>query len=405
MSRSRPKPKHSKSKRETESKSSPVQVVLIPAWAASVVRQPFPVDSPVDPTRRFEFRFVQFGYVLINALFVMLFGFGLIGTIFGLSTTSQPLSEITTRDTHGYNQFRQLSHDISQFEEQQSAARVTIASTVQLEQKLSLIQVSLQVGHHNAAVKQMAQLRREMEAYKIKLADATAPPPPIPGSASATALAISLNVPIVLYHYTPPDFNHQLDELQRNGYTTISFRQLRDGLYGHGGLPPKPIILTFDDGFSNQMVAFEDLLAHHMVATYYVMSGGERSHWCVGADRRYGDPSQPPEGCGDAYLRWDEIRQLDKSGIITIGGHTVDHANLASLSADEQRFQIEKNKLDLETQLGHPVKDFAYPYGAFSATTVDLVHRAGYADAVTTIPGTTHSANSVYTLHRVRMIP
>ncbi len=209
-------------------------------------------------------------------------------------------------------------------------------------------------------------------------------------------------VPIVMYHTTPANFDAQLIHLERRGYTTVDFGQVTAALGGGAALPDKPVVITFDDGFEDQMRAFEMLQRHHMKATFYIINGGEASQWCIGAGRRYGDPAQPAEGCGDDYLTWDQVRQLDRSGLVTIGGHTLDHTNLPALPPDQQRLEITASKLDIEAQIGHSIHDFAYPYGSFDAVTMALVQEAGYTTAVTTTAGIYQSLSSLYTLPRIR---
>jgi peptidoglycan/xylan/chitin deacetylase (PgdA/CDA1 family) len=209
-------------------------------------------------------------------------------------------------------------------------------------------------------------------------------------------------LPILVYHNTPADFESQLLLLKTRGYTTVTFAEAIAGWHHVGMLPAKPVIITFDDGFADQIDAFHLLQKYNMKATFYIINGSAESRWCIGASRRYNDPLQPPEGCGDAYLNWNQIKMLDASGLITIGGHTVDHADLPTLSRKEQLSEIAQGKSGIEAQLGHPIADFAYPYGDFNAETVGLVHQAGYESAVTTLPGVIQRPNSPYTLTRVR---
>jgi peptidoglycan/xylan/chitin deacetylase (PgdA/CDA1 family) len=167
-------------------------------------------------------------------------------------------------------------------------------------------------------------------------------------------------------------------------------------------LPAKPVIITFDDGFADQMQAFALLKAYQMKATFYIIDGGPGSQWCIGAGRRYNDPSQPPSGCGDAYLTWDQVRQLDASGLITIGSHTIDHPDLPTETAAQQEAEIAGGKAELEAEIGHKVTDFAYPYGDYNQTTINIVKAAGFLTAVTTTPGTLQPPSSRYTLDRIR---
>jgi peptidoglycan/xylan/chitin deacetylase (PgdA/CDA1 family) len=211
----------------------------------------------------------------------------------------------------------------------------------------------------------------------------------------------AMDLPIVYYHYTPPDFDAQMQYIMAHGFSVIDMDTAIAGLEGRTVLPAKPLVITFDDGFANQMDAFAILQKYQFKATFYVMNGGERSLWCVGASRRYHDPAQPAEGCGDAYLSWDQIRMLDHSGLITIGGHTLDHFNLAELSEADQRTEIADSKRGIEHELGHPIKHFAYPYGGYTQKTIDITREAGYMTAVTTIISPEQPEGARYTLRRI----
>jgi peptidoglycan/xylan/chitin deacetylase (PgdA/CDA1 family) len=101
-------------------------------------------------------------------------------------------------------------------------------------------------------------------------------------------------------------------------------------------------------------------------------------------------------------MTWDQLRTLDHNRLFTIASHTVDHLDLAQQTPDVQRFEIFEGKHQLEEQLGHSVSDFAYPYGAFNGVTLSLVHQAGFTAAVTTVPGTVQTADSLLTLRRIR---
>ncbi len=297
-----------------------------------------------------------------------------------------------------YGRTVKLLHD---FQARQNDLHSEVVSQGEINRQLSLISLDAQSGHFVAARNDIRSLRQAVANWNLELssgpkAAATLASAPI----SAAALG-GLHLPILLYHYPPPDFEAQLVHLEQAGYTVIDLDQALAGLRGEA-LPAKPVVITFDDGFSAQMSAFEALKRHNMKATFYIIYGGEASKWCIGAGRRYGDPLQPPNGCGDGYLNWDQVKMLDRSGLITIAGHTINHRNLVSLSETDQRFEIEVGKEMLEGELGHSVRHFAYPYGQFNATTIKIVQEAGYLTATTTIPGVDQPAGSAFTLRRVR---
>jgi peptidoglycan/xylan/chitin deacetylase (PgdA/CDA1 family) len=284
-------------------------------------------------------------------------------------------------------------HKVRVFEDRQVRMHSQIVAHTQLADMLSEVQLDSANADFPAAKHDVEVLSQAIDNWNLELSGGTV--------LAAEDEVGNFFLPILLYHYTPTNFDEQLTYLEQHGYTVIDMSEAVAGLHG-GPLPPKPVVITFDDGFADQMNAFEILRRHNMKATFYIINGGEASRWCIGAGRRYGDPLQPPGGCGDAYLSWDQVRELDRSGLITIGGHTLDHENLAGLSEDEQRQEIFDSKAGIEQQLGHPIHDFAYPYGAYDYTSVELVREAGYDTAVSTLPGQFQALDFQYTLRRER---
>jgi len=207
--------------------------------------------------------------------------------------------------------------------------------------------------------------------------------------------SIELNLPILMFHKTPVDFEAQIQHLQASGYNAITMRTASRILRGIESAPAKPVVITFDDGFSDQLVAFDLLRRYNTPATFYVMPGGELSQWCLGADRLN-------QSCGDSYMNWADIKMLSDSGLIEIGSHTIDHAQLNSLDSVSKRNQIFIAKQIIEQKIGKQVVSFAYPYGAFDSETIELAREAGYTSSVSTIGGITQSTDTLFELRRVR---
>lgn len=296
-------------------------------------------------------------------------------------------------------EYAAVVRSVHDFEKRQNAAHAQIASHHDLNLQLSRVQLDAASGHFGTARRDLVSLKMALANWNLELNGGSGAR--IAGQLRQTGTPVGVHLPILLYHYPPPNFEEQLQHLAAAGYTSIDLDQALAGMYG-GPLPAKPVVITFDDGFSAQMGAFELLKKYQMKATFYIIDGGSASQWCIGAGRRYGDPLQPPNGCGDSYLTWDQVRKIDKSGLVTIGGHTINHRNLATLSTDDQRFEIATGKRLLEAQLGHSIYHFAYPYGAYNAESIQLAQEAGYTTAVTTQPGEVQPEGSAFTLRRVR---
>jgi peptidoglycan/xylan/chitin deacetylase (PgdA/CDA1 family) len=100
----------------------------------------------------------------------------------------------------------------------------------------------------------------------------------------------------------------------------------------------------------------------------------------------------------------EEITAVGASACAEIGAHTVSHPSLAVLPLLEQRFEIERSKLDLEDGLGRPVSAFAYPFGKksdYSQATLDLVRASGFACACINEPGNVTALTPPFELPRL----
>ena len=211
-----------------------------------------------------------------------------------------------------------------------------------------------------------------------------------------------LAVPILMYHRInvvtadtpaesrgltvhPRDFERQLRWLRDHAYTSITQRELWDALMCGRRLPPRPILITFDDGYRDVFFQASPALARFgFRATAYVVSGRISA----------GDPS---------FLTWPLLRALERRGI-EIGSHTVAHRDLTSLPDSTLLADLAGSRRTLERRLGHPVPWLAYPFGRNDARVRRQARRAGYLLAVTTQPGTLASARDPLALPRLRVL-
>lgn len=288
--------------------------------------------------------------------------------------------------------FGELKTQSSELIDQQHTSKLNAFSVSGLNKAVDDASKSLQPDRLDYSAQMLNNLELLLRYDQKKFADAQAK---LAETNQGQETARTIYLPILLYHKTPPDFDAQLRYLQSHGYTTVHMSEVASAFAGKTKLPDKPVVITFDDGFSDQLNAANMLIKHNMEATFYLITAGERSHWCIGIERR-------PGNCGDTYMNWTEVGTLAKNPLFEIGGHTVDHLNLPSYPLDVQTFEIVTNKQLLESHLGTTLTTFAYPYGGFNATTVGLVKQAGYATAVTTVPGTTQDENTPFALKRIR---
>ncbi len=176
-------------------------------------------------------------------------------------------------------------------------------------------------------------------------------------------------VPVLTYHRvarrlrpgypvptTPPEeFAWQVKWLAARGYRTVT----PDRLWREdGSLPAKPLLLTFDDGWRDNLAAARVLRRHGFRAAIFVVTG------------ELGRPLK---------LSPDDLRALDRDGFL-VGSHTVTHPYLDRLSEAERWREIYESRRSLESLLGHRVEFFASPYGSadLAPGLTDQLRRAGY---------------------------
>jgi len=89
-------------------------------------------------------------------------------------------------------------------------------------------------------------------------------------------------------------------------------------------------------------------------------------------------------------MTWDEVRQMATDPLVTIGAHTQAHHSLNQLSDAELLVEVRDARLELEAQIGRPVRHFAYPFGGTNAVNereFALVRELGFSTMVTTRAG------------------
>jgi peptidoglycan/xylan/chitin deacetylase (PgdA/CDA1 family) len=129
-------------------------------------------------------------------------------------------------------------------------------------------------------------------------------------------------------------------------------------------------------------------------------SDSDRQYWYDRVLRDLGvrdDRANP-----DRMLRWDQVR-LMKAGGIDFGSHTVNHPFLSKVDPEQAGWEICESKRRIEEELELPVLHFAYPNGRevdLSAGNKELLRRAGYQAAVSTIWGTNFRCTDPMELRR-----
>lgn len=187
--------------------------------------------------------------------------------------------------------------------------------------------------------------------------------------------ATNLNVP-------PNIFREQMDYLINKGYHIIRLDEMVEGIRS-SSLPGKPVVLTFDDGYSDFYDNVYPVLKEKSIkAIVFVISQ------FVGGGR---------------YLNWGQVKEMSDSGLVLIGDHTLNHTSLLKLSQEDDRNQIVSARQVIEDHIGGRVEFFAYPYGGINPAAEGILKEAGFKGAVVTTNSHPQCLELPYQFSRIRI--
>ena len=191
-------------------------------------------------------------------------------------------------------------------------------------------------------------------------------------------LSLNYETPILMYHsldsarvdtyaaVDPEVFSKQMEYIAMHQYKVIGLADYCRALKTGRRLPRKTIVLTFDDGYSDNLVVFPILAKFDFPATFFIIV----------------DKLNTP-----GYLSRTEISQALKNPRISIGSHTITEAYLAGLKGQELSYEVGNSKVVLENLFFRNVETISYTMGGYDRETLKEVEAAGYFCACTTNRG------------------
>jgi peptidoglycan/xylan/chitin deacetylase (PgdA/CDA1 family) len=183
------------------------------------------------------------------------------------------------------------------------------------------------------------------------------------GRVAAQDQSAPIRVPILAYHnidysgtayaVTPELLDAEVRWLIQNGYTAITLEQFYEGAFDGGWLPPNPVVLTDDDGWTSAVTFAQILAAEGVVGNYFVNNYS---------------PVTP-----------DQILILAQNG--PVEAHTVTHAHLTQLDYDGQLEEIADNISYLEGITGQHIRFLAWPWNEWNQTSIEAASASGIVAA------------------------
>ena len=227
--------------------------------------------------------------------------------------------------------------------------------------------------------------------------------------------AVPQGLPVLMYHKipdAPPASRHRIyvtkDEFEKHlayfrrrqltPITFVDYLKFARGEWPLADFPARPIVLTFDDGYTDNYTNLLPLMRRHGYRGVLYLLGDfalRHNRWDVEVD-----PTEPRAELMDLAQK-----QAFVAAGWEIGAHTQTHPHLTTLPLTAARGEIERSKASLEKTLGTEVVSFAYPYGDCNEALKQAVRAAGYALGVATDTGGLHLEDDRMQVFRVNMFP
>lgn len=257
------------------------------------------------------------------------------------------------------------------------------------------------------------------------------------------------------YSITTDMFSEHMRYISEN-FTPISLDELQHHI-NHSRDKQLPVVITFDDGYKDTLeYAYPILKKYDIPATIYITTGfperdveiwwyeldeicrmknyigfeldGKRLEWNLGSaidrlrcvneigdilmTKDYSEQKRimelargtiSPIDLNEHCLGWDEVKELDKDPLVTIGAHTHTHPVLSNLSEQDAFDEILHSKKLLEEKLCHSIDHFAYPFGEkehAGAREYEAVKEIGFKTALSTVCTPLNDNTNIFSLPR-----
>jgi peptidoglycan/xylan/chitin deacetylase (PgdA/CDA1 family) len=196
---------------------------------------------------------------------------------------------------------------------------------------------------------------------------------------SVTLASEQSNIPILCYHnlnptkpgsmnLTPKKFEEQMEWLKDNGFTVIPLAEAVEFLQGkRSSLPEKSVVITADDGWESVYKYMYPIVKEYNIpVTLFIY------------------PQTISEGKN--AMTWDQLKELQQTGLFDIQGHTYDHPNFKQTKKhiSSEKFekyvnsQLVKSKKILEEKMGAKITLLAWPFGIYNDYLEQQAQDAGY---------------------------
>lgn len=197
------------------------------------------------------------------------------------------------------------------------------------------------------------------------------------------------------YGVPPEDFRQQVVALRRAGYRFVSSEEVVHFLRGAGGLPRRPVLLTFDDCYVSVLEHAVPILEQNEIPAVAFAVTARVGGW--------NDWTRATHAPGLPLLDLEGLKRLAQRGV-EIGAHSRTHRPLPGMSDAELAEEVGGSCEDVGTIGLGRARLFAYPHGAVDERVRDAVESAGCQAAFTVTPGLARPNSDPFRVPRIEIL-
>jgi biofilm PGA synthesis lipoprotein PgaB len=222
---------------------------------------------------------------------------------------------------------------------------------------------------------------------------------PLAGSSAIVPQGVGASLDPEQYTTSTRNLAAHFDWLASHGYHVISLQQLIDARIGHGTLPGKAVLLTFDDGLRSAYTKVFPLLKAYNYPAVMAVVGAWIDLPAGGKVDNGSHPFFP-----DDFATWDQLREMQNSGLVEIASHTYDqhrgilanpqgnlipaiavHAYNPSTHtyetddeyAERVRADLTHSRDEIRAELGRAPRAVMWPYGEYTKVSDSIAASLG----------------------------
>ena len=213
-----------------------------------------------------------------------------------------------------------------------------------------------------------------------------------------------IKIPILCYHSVNNKYNIDADPIDldlferhlyfiKKKYNVIKLKDSVEMILNNKSYDKNILSITFDDGYIDNFInVFPLIKKYKLPITIFIVTDFINQKISLIDNKEWN------------AMTWDNVKEMNKSGLVDIEAHSLTHKNLITLKKTDAYHEIAESREQIKKYINYSPIFFAYPNGQrihYSSRDIQLVKEAGYSAAFSTLWNTMHNSNRRWEIPRI----